>query len=77
MEVIYCVVLSFTPSFRRCESIFRILSVAPPGTSPFAVIYNLKEDLIEGVTKGLNSYDADGTLPRIFIHCVGFIGDTH
>ena len=76
MEGIYLVTLNFPESSKLSRDIVRVLSVGPPGTSPYEVLSKLENDLKQGATEGFVDFDADGKRRRVFLDCVGIIGDT-
>lgn len=74
-EGICIVPLNFPDTFRNTKDFCRVINLAPPGISPYSVINSITDDIVKGPKEGILTYDAD-VFPRIYLDCVGFIGDT-
>jgi len=75
-EGVYIVPLNFPPQTRKSSSTARIITAAPAGVSPSAVIRALYDDIVTGSTSGFPCTTADGADIQLFLDMVGVFGDT-
>ena len=71
----YFLPLSLSLNRRRGRTAVRTIALTPTGVSTNQVLDYIIPDIIQGMTEGFESVDADGTPVTIFIEVVGFIGD--
>ena len=64
---VYSVIHNFPSTMRNSKNACRVVSVAPPGASPYDVIRAMESDLHQGTTTSFLDLDADETEPRIFL----------
>lgn len=68
--------ISLPARFRTDPNAVRIVSITPPGVSISVVLSKLRRDLIKGMTEGRVITDANGVERVVFLHLIGFLGDT-
>jgi len=73
---IYIVPLNFPIACRKSSSAGRVISLAPPGVSPYSVVRALHDDIIRGSTQGFEVIDGAGTRRMVFTDLVGVFSDT-
>lgn len=60
MQGVYFIVLNIPSPFLMSEHLVHVLSVLPPGNSPYETYWALHSDLVKGAVEGFVDYDADG-----------------